>query len=632
MIKAERSIASSNDLLSAAVAPSDEFVCASHDTSSVVRIAGAGDGADPVLMTGLQDPTYATSIARAREQIRFRRSVALSPEPAVASATPPAAAGRFPDRISNSILHVTSRDKLPGSAGEQEQLWTVRQNRLEAIALARSFPQPTAVAARWLRQHIKDLYGQDIDPDTSHLVRFKEGSLTSNSQGIPEAAYTLSEVAASGADGIRGWKSRDIAELNSKFGIYKHNRPQAAYDIRQQVPLHASEFRDLLNGYDRNLEYEHAVKIFWEQHRADYRRLLADSFSVSLTQQYRDGKLSESSFHLIQQSLQNVRFQHQVFSFDLAGNRAADMLRFKNPETNRVVLYMPGQQYPFHEFNSEGKLREWVAALATSKSGRDQIGSHFSSMQRELHGVNVFLKRLAEIPLERKKINQIDRFGTSGIMHDFLPRIALWGAEKSLQDAQFGIARLGSGNYQQQAASVLAPLLAAPDSRTARTALAVLASQSMAQEFDAFLKQASARGLRKNKLNAVLGAFAVPQIEDPVQIRKRLDRIEQRMARVDEVYRNVALRLQAVFKPGPHTISMRSARAAQWALKQAHALQEIGIPGYRNISAPAWSEAIRQMKQTGVSAGKLDIRTLADQAFLLNQIPQHLWGEATNDA
>ncbi|WP_050464075.1 dermonecrotic toxin domain-containing protein [Herbaspirillum autotrophicum] len=631
MIKAERSIAASNDVLSAAVVPSDEFVHGSHDTSAVVRIAGVGDGTDPVLMTGLQDPTYATSIARAREQIRVRRSAASPPQQVAASVTPPAVAGRFPDRISNSVLHVTSRDKLPGSANEQEQLWAIRQNRLEAIALTRNFPQPTAVAARWLRQHIKDLYGQDVDPDTCHLVRFKEGSLTSNSQGIPDAACTLSEVAASGADGVRGWKSCDIAELNSKFGIYKHNRPEAAYDMRQQIPLQASELKDLLRGYDRNLEYEHAVKIFWEQHRADYRRLLADSFNVSLMQQHRDGKLSESSFNLIQQSLQNAGFQGQVFSFDLAGNRAADMLRFRIPETNRVVLYMPGQQYPFHEFNSEGKLREWVAALATSKSGREQIGSHFSSMQRELHGVNAFLKRLAETPLERKKINQIDRFGTSGIMHDFLPRLVLWGVEKSLQDAQFGIARLGSGNDQQQAASVLAPLLAAPDSRTARTALTVLASQSMAQEFDTFLEHASARGLRKNKLNAVLGAFSVPQVEDPVQIRKRLERIEHRMARVDEAYRNVALQLQAVFKPGPHTMSMRSARAAQWALKQAHALQEIGIPGYRNISAPAWSEAIRQMKQTGVSAGKLDIRTLADQAFLLNQIPQHLWGEATND-
>lgn len=630
MIKAEHSIASSNDFLSAALAPSDESVPSSP--SVVVTLGSMDASADPVLMTGQADPTYVTSVAAARAQIRMQRSVASTPVATTSAVVPVLSPERFPDRISNSILNVASQDQMPGADNERQRLWSIRQNRLDAIALIRDFPQPTTVAARWLQQRIEDMYGQDIDPDTTYLTRFKDGSMTSNAQGVPEVAYTLSEVAASGGDRIRGWKSRDIAELNTKFGLYMGNQPDASYDIRQQVRLHASEFRDLLSGYDRNLEYEHAVKIFWDQHKKEYRRLVAESFTLSLTQQYQDGKLSEDNLRLIEHAVQNANFQSSVFSFDLAGNRAADMLRFRNAETNGVVLYMPGQKYPFHEFKGEGKLREWIATLASSKDGREQIGSHFSNMQRELHGVDVFLKKLGSTPLERRKINQIDRFGTSGIMRDFLPRIALWGMEKSLQDAQFGIARPGAGNYRQQAVSVLAPLMAAPDSRTARVAMTVLGSQSLARQFDTFLARASARGLRKNKLNAVLSALSVPQIEDPVQIQKRLQRIRQRMAQVDQAYSKVALTLQGIFQPEPATVSVHSVRAARWTLKQAEALQEIGIPEYRHISASAWSEAIRQVAQNGVSAGKLNVRTLAEQALLLDRIPSHMWGDAASAA
>ena len=617
MIKAEQGITSSNDCLSPELVLPVE-TAGSISLSTVVTLSTVS-GNEPGRTGSTQDdPTYATSVAHARVLARSERSAA----PYVNSVVPslPATA-RFPDLISNSLLRIRSQDQMPGTADEQEHWWQVRQNRLDAIALARKFPQPTTVAARWLHQRITDLYGQDIDSDVTYLHRFKDCSMESHTQGVPEATHTLSEVAAFGGAGIKGWKSRDVAELNAKFGLYTERGPTASYDVRKQVRLQASEFRDLLKTYDGNQEYGHAVRMFWDKYKDDYRRLVADSFAIAAVRQYSDGKLSEQGFKLL---------DGPVFSFDLAGNRAADMLRFKSADSKRVVLYIPGQQYPFHEFKSEGKLRQWVVALASDKEGRDQLGSHFSNAQREVYGVDNFLLMLARVPAEQKKINQIDRIGTSEITHDFLARIALWGIDQSLQDAQTGILQGHAGNIRQQAVSVLSPLLGAPDRQTADVAMQVLASPVMAQEFDVFLQNGSAKGLHKNRLNAVLGAFAVPQAEDPAQLRRRLERISERMARLDPVYQRMAQALQTAFKPDSGETSIRAVRAARWTLKQAEALQQAGIPAYRQISQQAWAEAIHQRVLAGTSAGKLNVQILAGHAQLLDRIPERLWERATN--
>src|SRR5262249_37306762 len=64
--------------------------------------------------------------------------------------------------------------------------------------------------------------------------------------------------------------------------------------------------------------------------------------------------------------------------FDINGYQSSDILRFKNEKTGREVLYIPGSPQPFHAFDDESQLQQWVAKECQDSQQRAMLDSHFS--------------------------------------------------------------------------------------------------------------------------------------------------------------------------------------------------------------------------------------------------------------
>lgn len=79
-----------------------------------------------------------------------------------------------------------------------------------------------------------------------------------------------------------------------------------------------------------------------------------------------------------------------------------DIWSFKDRASGRIVLYVPGNSSPFHEFADLQSLREWIVEMGRDASKRQALAAHFAEDDREdgtFHaGVLTALEGMATYP------------------------------------------------------------------------------------------------------------------------------------------------------------------------------------------------------------------------------------------
>lgn len=354
------------------------------------------------------------------------------------------------------------------------------RNELKA-AVEAALPQTPAQFGESL---IKEKWGADIDPQTALLV-----TLDYNYHGHPpESGVHQGQVGSSRSliqallgnyqtvgDGRFGetafglytppdiGPSVRIVEKVDEFayvgngnhdtyeGIYRATVPQS-YGPHTQINLRPADFKQWVWGLFLSRRYQTYLDQAWPSDAViaapgsyTLRTSVKAAFVIAARLQYQERCLSRKGLELamqaaglpaaqtwetltIKQLQAPTRMPPGVEASRLKLYRytATDIWCFQERSGSRVLLYIPGNSSPLHEFTDSRQLRQWIVAQGRVADTKQALAAHFSEEDREdgtFHaGVLTALEGMAIYPKMHRLTKSAGFFNNDGHWdpHDYI--------------------------------------------------------------------------------------------------------------------------------------------------------------------------------------------------------------------
>ncbi|VVP80358.1 dermonecrotic toxin domain-containing protein [Pseudomonas fluorescens] len=97
---------------------------------------------------------------------------------------------------------------------------------------------------------------------------------------------------------------------------------------------------------------------------------------------------------------------------------ASDIWVFDSPSSARIMLYIPGNSSPLHDFTDAAQLRQWVVAQGRTEETKQALAAHFADEDRidgTFHaGVLTALEGMAMYPTEHRLTKEAGFFNNDG--------------------------------------------------------------------------------------------------------------------------------------------------------------------------------------------------------------------------
>ncbi|MGY2340486.1 dermonecrotic toxin domain-containing protein [Pseudomonas sp. SDO5532_S415] len=357
-----------------------------------------------------------------------------------------------------------SHPRAPSSLPMREELKT---------AVDTALPQ---TPAQFGEQMIKEKWGHDLEPQTALLVTLDydyNGHPAQNGvhQGQVASSRTLVQTLISNyqtvGDGRFGetafglYTPPDvgppvrIVENVDEFayhgsgnhdtyeGIYRHTVPQS-YGPQTQIRLHPADFKKWVWELDFKTLYQAYIDKAWPSDEVlgaatpyALRTSTKAAFVMTAWLQRHENSLSakglELALHaaglppdqawptLTLQPLQApTRMPPDVEASFLKLYRysATDIWCFRDRSSDRVIVYIPGNSSPIHEFSDRSQLRQWIVDQGRSSETRQALASHFADEDLRdgtFHaGVLTALDGMAQFPAQHHLTRESGFFNNDG--------------------------------------------------------------------------------------------------------------------------------------------------------------------------------------------------------------------------
>jgi hypothetical protein len=311
-------------------------------------------------------------------------------------------------------------------------------------------------------QLINEKWGQDIDPQTALLVtldyRYRghpsqdgiEQGQVASTQTLVQALLDNYQTVGDGrfAESAFGLytppdigPSIRIVEHVDEFadhgngnhhtyeGIYRRTEPQM-YGPATQLALRPAAFKQWVWELDLQTRYQAYLDRAWPSDKRivqaepyDLRTSAKAAFIMSACLQHQEGSLSQEGLALAMQaaglpaeqtwsalSIDQVQAPTRVSAPIEVGRltiyryTSDDIWCYRHRHSGRVLLNIPGNSSPLHEFADFRHLRQWIAAQGRVDAARQALVAHFVEDDREdgtFHaGVLTALEGMAVYPKE----------------------------------------------------------------------------------------------------------------------------------------------------------------------------------------------------------------------------------------
>ncbi|MGY3306579.1 hypothetical protein ACVK1X_005908 [Pseudomonas sp. PvR086] len=323
---------------------------------------------------------------------------------------------------------------------------------------------------------IKEKWGQDIDPQTTLMVTldyhykghpeengFQQGQVA-NSRSLLQALLSNYQTVGDGrfaetAFGLYtppdvGPRVR-IVEHVDEFadygsgnhdtyeGIYRQTTPQT-YGPASQLKLRPADFKKWVWELDFKHVYETYLEKVWPSDEVltasgpyALRTSVKAAFVMTAWLQFKERCLSQKGLELameaaglppgqawetltIEQLQAATRTPLSVRAGRLKLYRytATDIWAFRDTASTRVLLYIPGNSSPLHEFTDATQLHQWVVAQGKLSETKQALAAHFAEDDREdgtFHaGVLTALDGMAQYPAMHRLTNNAGFFNNDG--------------------------------------------------------------------------------------------------------------------------------------------------------------------------------------------------------------------------
>lgn len=304
--------------------------------------------------------------------------------------------------------------------------------------------------ASYAGQLIQQRWGQQLDPHGTRLVTLHydyaghEAAPGTPAQGNVAHALSLTDAVLSnyqavGDDrfGENGFglltpsRIGPTIEISDAFrqyplglgyrtyeGIYRQSQPWQFSPATQVSDISPAEFRQWVWNLDFKEKYRTYLQTVWpsdsshDTSNADRQRtLVKTAFIRTAFMQRAENSLSAAGLKLALQSAgldprlrwnditpQQLRAatpaagNTEIAPLAIHGRTAVDILTCRDRDSNRILLYIPGNSSPLHEFDSPATLQTWIATQAKDGFRREALLRHFSAADVEDSG-HLFWKK-----------------------------------------------------------------------------------------------------------------------------------------------------------------------------------------------------------------------------------------------
>lgn len=240
-----------------------------------------------------------------------------------------------------------------------------------------------------------------LDPDHVYYHRFR----TAQSQSIsftgwqhygekPYESLTLTQLV------IHRFRAtdQDNADLLDVYGGFYSAGPDTEnFDATNEVRLHGNEVLNDFWNINFSERYRNELHSFWDQHSSQFRTLAKCNFLGKAVEARELGHLNDEDFQTAISavigpltwpvSLHSLQTEFipghglRVCALDIDGRTATDILRIID-SSGRQILYVPGDNQPFHVLDTPTDMHWWALQQLNEKAPRELFLNHFSLADR----------------------------------------------------------------------------------------------------------------------------------------------------------------------------------------------------------------------------------------------------------
>ncbi|MDF0731873.1 glycosyltransferase [Pseudomonas entomophila] len=162
-------------------------------------------------------------------------------------------------------------------------------------------------------------------------------------------------------------------------GLFRRTEPQQ-YSDQTRLTLPAEDFQAFIEQLHLHDRYKRQLDTYWSSQLDSYASNARLNFIAACNKQAAEGSLSRAATRLAWQvaGVSDASATLKVRPLNVYGYAATDLLYFKNGSRDLVVLYIPGNSSPLHEFANEGLMKDWFAAQCKDPHKRAALMAHFA--------------------------------------------------------------------------------------------------------------------------------------------------------------------------------------------------------------------------------------------------------------
>ena len=283
------------------------------------------------------------------------------------------------------------------------------------------YPSPRKFAHDVAKAYVLQMLELDIDPDELFITTLY---IDARDQGDQRANIASSMTLTDAL--VRNWQQQGDGSLFSHLGtledfrlegyptviaeeplalddcfayeaIYRKTTPQR-FSSDTQVRLDPKSFKHFAWQVDLQAKYQRHLKNFWRAHERGYNLLIKASILRAAFVQYEEGSLTLGDKQMVLKAMglpassawETLTYQvfeqgaldQQVVSIrELLVYRytASDIVVFKDEQSGRLVVYIPGNSSPLHGFEDMPAFCDWFALQCRFTQRRTVLEGHFKA-------------------------------------------------------------------------------------------------------------------------------------------------------------------------------------------------------------------------------------------------------------
>jgi hypothetical protein len=162
-------------------------------------------------------------------------------------------------------------------------------------------------------------------------------------------------------------------------GLFRRNG-DGQYDATTHLPVDVEAMQRFIWDLDFHTRFTAMLDNYWQHALCSHQLSMRVSFITACNKQVSEGSLSDSARLMAWQAadLMPRAKSLQVRPLNIYSYAATDLLYITDSTRAQVLLYMPGNASPLHEFADMTALQDWIAKRCQNAEDRQRLRQYFN--------------------------------------------------------------------------------------------------------------------------------------------------------------------------------------------------------------------------------------------------------------